>query len=57
MRSPPLYLIHLSRLEKETTTIDTKLPYLNPTKEEYLALYSLSDDTSTIIKDAGKGLG
>ena len=49
--------LSLSRLEKEIMTLDTKLSYLNPTKEEYLPLNSLRDDTSTIIKDAGKGLG
>ena len=37
--------------------IDTKLSYSNLTKEERLALNSLRDDTSIIIKEADKGSG
>ena len=37
--------------------IDTRLSYSNLTKEERLALKSLRDDTSIIIKDADKGSG
>ena len=37
--------------------IDTKLSYSNLTKEERLALSSLRNDTSIIIKEADKGSG
>ena len=35
--------------------VDTKLTYFSLTKEERLALNSLRDDISIIIKEAGKG--
>ena len=47
--------LYLSRLEEEIMAIDTKLSYSNLTKKERLALNSLSDDTSILIKEAGKG--
>ena len=49
--------LYLSRLEEEIMAIDTKLSYSNLTKEERLALNSLRDDTSIIIKEADKGSG
>ena len=49
--------LYLSRLEEEIMAIDTKLSYSNFTKEERLALNSLRDDTSIIIKEADKGSG
>ena len=45
----------MSRLEEEIMAIDTKLPYSSLIKEKRLAHNSLSDYTSIIIKDAGKG--
>ena len=47
--------LYLSRLEEEIMAIDTKLSYSNLTKKERLALNSLSDDTSILIKEADKG--
>ena len=49
--------LYLSRLDEEIMAIDTKLSYSNLTKEELLALNSLRDDTSIIIKEADKGSG
>ena len=49
--------LYLSWLEEEIMAIDAKLSYSNLTKEEHLALSSLRDDTSIIIKEAYKGLG
>ena len=49
--------IHLSRLEEGIFSLDKKLSYSNLTKKERHALYSLRDDTSTIIKEADKGSG
>ena len=49
--------LYLSRLEEKIMAIDTKLSYSNLTKEERLALNSLRDDTSIIIKEADKGSG
>ena len=37
--------------------VDTKLSYSNLTKEELLALNSLSDNTSIIIRETDKGSG
>ena len=47
----------LSRLEGEIMAIDTELSYSNLTKEERLALKSLRDGTSIIIKQTDKGSG
>ena len=49
--------LYLSRLEEEIMATDTKLSYSNLTKEERLALSSLRDDTSIIIKEADKDSG
>ena len=49
--------LYLSRLEEEIMAIDTKLSYSNLTKEERLALNSMRDDTTIIIKEADKGSG
>ena len=49
--------LYLSRLEEEITEIDARLSYSNLTKEERLALSSLRDDTSIIIKEADKDSG
>ena len=49
--------LYLSRLEEEIMATDTKLSYSNLTKEERLAIKSLRDDTSIIIKEADKGSG
>ena len=48
---------YLSRLEGEIMAIDTELSYSNLTKEERLALKSLRDGTSIIIKQTDKGSG
>ena len=47
--------IYLSRLEEEILNIDPNINYSNLTKEERKALYSLTDDTSIVIKEADKG--
>ena len=44
-------------MDEEIVAIDTKLSCSNLTKEERLALNSLRDDTSIIIKKADKGSG
>ena len=49
--------LYLSRLEEEIMAIGTKLSYSSLTKEERLALNSLRDDTSIIIKEPDKGSG
>ena len=49
--------LYLSRLEGEIMAIDTKSSYYTLTKEECLALNSLRDDTSIIIKEADKSSG
>ena len=49
--------LYLSRLEEEIMAIDTRLSCSNLTKEERLALNSLRDDTSIVIKEADKGSG
>ena len=49
--------LSLSRLEEEIMANDTKLLYSNFNKEERLALNSLRNDTSIIIKKADKGSG
>ena len=47
-------VLYLSKLKEEIMATDTKLSYSNLTKEEHLALNSLRDDTSIIIKEADK---
>ena len=47
----------MRRLEEEIMAIDTKLQFSNLTKEEHLALNSLRDNTSIIIKEADKDSG
>ena len=49
--------LYLSRLKKEIMVVDTKLSYSNLSKEVRLALNSLRDDTSIIIKEADIGSG
>ena len=49
--------LYLIRLEKGILATGTKLSYSNLIKEEGLALNSLRDDTSIIIKKADKGSG
>ena len=49
--------LYLNRLGEEIMAIDAQLSYSNLTKEERLALNSLRDDTSIIIKEADKGSG
>ena len=49
--------LYLSRLEEEIMLIDTKLLYSSLTKGERLALNSLRDDTSIVIKETHKGSG
>ena len=44
-------------MEEETFSLDKKLSWLNLTKEERQAIYSLRDDTLIIIKLADKGSG
>ena len=53
----PAIELYLSRLEQEIMVIDTKLSYSFLTKKERLALNSLRNDTSIIIKEADKGSG
>ena len=50
-------VLYLSKLKEEIMATDTKLSYSNLTKEEHLALNSLRDDTSIIIKEADKDSG
>ena len=47
--------LYLSRFEEEIMAIDTKLSYSSLTKEERLALNSLRDNTSIIIKKVDRG--
>ena len=49
--------LSLSRLGEEIMANDTQLLYSNITEEERLALNSLRDHTSIIIKVAGNGSG
>ena len=49
--------LYLSRFEEEIMAIDTKLSYSSLTKEERLALNSLRDNTSIIIKKVDRGSG
>ena len=50
-------VLYLSRLEEELMAVDTKLSYSILAKEELLALNSLSDNTSIIIRETDKGSG
>ena len=49
--------IYLSHLEEKIFSLDKNLSYLNLTKEERQAIYSLRDSTSIIIKEADKSSG
>ena len=48
--------LHLSRLEKEISSLDYKVGYSNLTNGERDAVYSLKIDNIIIIKVADKGL-
>ena len=47
--------MYLNRLQEGICSLDKKFSYSVLAKEEKQAIYSLSDDTSIIIREADKG--